>query len=296
MSTKIYDAYKLAQPYTLYQLNQKLDELRVEIQKIGIRSIREKAIELTLYVYNYKCACGTEAVDEMIEKTDMRKHPEIKSCVLAWDQIWEEAKNEQWKAVYHDCRLRIIDKIKEVSKSSFKFDYDYRCNLQIIPMKRKTLVLYFGNLEMQQYLESLPDFLTDYHYQDQTDKPDDISTYKWKQREKDWENAIGPDYIPCLHGFRAELFDIEYIMPVCTPSKIDDVKFPTVNDQISAVRKALPSIKNVDGYSEDHSVSERIAFTHSEPYIKWFNDANKMISEKCNFITNMDEFMELMKN
>lgn len=78
MSTKIYDAYKLAQPYTLYQLNQKLDELRVEIQKIGIRSIWEKAIELTLYVYNYKCACGTEAVNEIIEKTDMTKHLEIK--------------------------------------------------------------------------------------------------------------------------------------------------------------------------------------------------------------------------
>lgn len=296
MSTKIYDAYKLAQPYTLYQLNQKLDELRVEIQKIGIRSIREKALELTLYVYNYKCACGTEAIDEMIEKTDMNKHPEIKSCVWAWDKIWKEAKNEQWKAVYHYSRLRIIDKIKECAKSPFKFDYDYRCNLQIIPMKRKTLVLYFGNLEMQQYLESLPDFLTDYHYQDQTDKPDDISTYKWKQREKDWENAIGPDYIPCLHGFRAELFDIECLMTVYTPSQIDDVKFPTVNAQISAVREALPSIKNVGGYDENQSISERIAFTHSEPYIKWFNDSNKMIKEKCNFITNMDEFMKLMKN
>lgn len=295
MSTKIYDAYKLAQPYTLYQLNQKLDELRVEIQKIGIRSILEKAINLTLYVYNYTCACGMEAVDEMIAKTDRKKHPEIKSS--DWNHIWNEAKDEQWNAVYFDCFFQIIDKIKECAKSpSFKFDYDYRCNLRIIPMKRKTLVLYFGNLEMQQYLESLPDFLIDYHYQDQTDKPDDISTYRWKQREKDWDNAIGPDYIPCRHGFKAELFDTEYIMPVYTPSQIDDVKFPTVNDQISAVREALPSIKNVDGYDENQSISERIAFTNSEPYIKWFNDANKMIKEKCNFITGMDAFMKLMKN
>ena len=294
MSTKIYDAYKLAQPYTLYQLNQKFDELRVEIQKIGIRSILEKAIDLTLYVYNYTCACGMKAVDEMIEKTDRKKHPEVESS--AWNRIWKEAKNGQWDVVYLGCFLQITDKIDEASKTPFKFDYDYRCTLQIIPIKRKTLVLYFGNAEMQQYLESLPDFLIDHHYQDQTDKPDDISTYKWKQREKDWEIAIGPDYIPCRHGFTAELFDTEHIIPVYNPSKIDGVKFPTVNAQISAVRQALPSIKTVDGYSENHSVSERIAFTHSEPYIKWFNNANKMISEKCNFITDMDTFMELIKN
>lgn len=294
MSTKIYDAYKLAQPYTLIQLNQKLDELRVEIQKIGIRSILEKAINLTLYVYNYTCACGMEAVDEMIEKTDMKKHPEIKSSY--WNRIWNKAKDGQWNAVYFGCFRQIINKIDETSKSPFDYDYDYRCNLQIIPMKRKTLVLYFGNAEMQQYLESLPDFLTDYHYQDQTDKPDDISTYKWKRREKDWELAIGPDYIPGRHGFSAKLFDTQYIIPVYRPSEIDGVKFPTVNAQISAVREALSSIKNVDGYDENQSISERIAFTNSEPYIKWFNDANKMIKEKCNFITNMDEFMELMKN
>lgn len=291
MSTKIYDAYKLAQPYTLYQLNQKLDELRVEIQKIGTRSILEKAIDLTLYVYNYACTCGVGAV---IEKNDRKKHPDIESS--AWNRIWNEAKDGQWNAVYLDCFLQIINKIDEASKSPFKYDYDYRCNLQIIPMKRKTLVLYFGNAEMQQYLESLPNFLIDHHYQDQTDKPDNISIYKWKQREKDWELAIGPDYIPGRHGFSAELFGTQYIIPVYRPSKIDGVKFPTVNAQISAVRQALPSIKTVEGYSEDHSLSERIAFMHSEPYIKWFNDSNKMISEKCNFITDMDAFMELIKN
>lgn len=73
MSTKIYDAYKLAQPYTLYQLNQKLDELRVEIQRIGIRSIREKAIELTV-AFSARKAMKERFYHPFILLSEIQKH------------------------------------------------------------------------------------------------------------------------------------------------------------------------------------------------------------------------------
>lgn len=67
------------------------------------------------------------------------------------------------------------------------------CSLFPISSKR-TLILYFdGNnregLEMWDGLE----FINDYHYQNQCDKPKDISTRNWNKRRKDWDKVLDWD-------------------------------------------------------------------------------------------------------
>lgn len=80
----------------------------------------------------------------------------------------------------------------------------------------RTLILAFGNIitqHMSEVLTSQEDDIVlfrntydieDYHYQNQTDMPDDISEEAWEKRCKDWE-AYMPSGIPARDGISIEL-------------------------------------------------------------------------------------------
>ena len=272
MSTKIYDAYKFKINYTQYELSRKLDDLRAEIKAICDRDILSRVIRKTLQYYHLKQFCGDSLISKMIITSDSCK---TDRDTLYTNRIREATLKEDWYSVYIENYMHIIDKISESAKSSFRCGY-YRCTLQIIPLKTKILALYFGNPMLRDYLESVPDFLEDYHYQDQSERPDSISKEMWHLRERDWDVAIGPDYIPAQHGFVANLFDTENIMPLFTPSRIQDVIMPSIEQQLYAVRKSLITISSADEYE------------------KQVEESNKQIQKRCNLITDFDEFCELV--
>lgn len=88
---------------------------------------------------------------------------------------------------------------------------------------------------------------------------------EWKNRKSDWENAIGPDYIPSRHGFSVDLFDTCNILPIFKPSRIKDIQFPSEEMQMKSLRKSFAS-----------------------------NDSGENVKTKCKFITSMDEFTKLL--
>ena len=59
--------------------------------------------------------------------------------------------------------------------------------------------------------ETETDMLSDWHFQNQTDRPEGISEEEWNAREKSWDKMIGPDYIPARHGVKVELTDFDRI-------------------------------------------------------------------------------------
>ena len=285
MSTKIYDAYKFTHNYSMYELSQIFDGLRTEIKDICDRDILQTVITKTLYFYNFKQVNGNDCVAEMVAKTDNRY----------MHGVWKAVQEDKWRMVYVDVYMHIIDEISKCAKfSPFRSCYDYRCKLQIIPMETKTLAMFFGNPMLRNYLKSRPDFLTDYHYQNQTDRPEDISDTEWNLREKDWDKAIGPDYIPSQHGFAVDLFNTENIMPIFVPSKVEPVPLPDIEHQMYDIRDTLSSISDVKGYPHSNLYSGWFAFIQSEPYKQWVADSNKMIQEKCKLITDFNEFCELV--
>lgn len=292
MSTKIYDAYKFTHNYSMFELSQVFDNLRMEIKDICNRDILQKVIKKTLYFYNFKQVNGNVLVDEMVTNTDPKNNPDSKDRYI--HSIWKAVQEDKWAAVYIDVYMQIIDKISKDAKSPFRGGYDYRCTLQIIPMKAKTLVMYFGNPMLRDYMESRHDLLIDYHYQNQTDRPEGISENLWNLREKDWDKAIGPDYIPKQHGFTVDLFDTDNIMPIFVPSKVKPVSLPDIEHQMYSIRNTLRSIADVQGYPKSQRYSDWLAFTESESYKQWVSDCNKMIQKKCKFITSFNEFCELV--
>lgn len=252
MSTKIYDAYKFNENYNLFELNKIMDQLREEVTEQCNKDIATKVINKTLHFYNFKQYHGDNLVKEMIEQE--------KDSIM--HQVWKDVLENQWKSVYTSLYIDFTDKIGENDR--FRLDYNYKCLLQIIPLKNKILALYFGNPNIREYIEET-DFFSDYHYQDQCDKPDSISDKEWKNRKSDWENAIGPDYIPSRHGFSVDLFDTCNILPIFKPSRIKDIQFPSEEMQMKSLRKSFAS-----------------------------NDSGENVKTKCKFITNMDEFTKLL--
>lgn len=92
-------------------------------------------------------------------------------------------------------------------EQKFKVNYYYKTKLVFVPYKNKMLVMYFGDPAYSHIISDDTEHYLDYHYQNQTNQPDDISDEKWKQREKDWNEVLGPDYIPENHGLTFTLLD-----------------------------------------------------------------------------------------
>lgn len=292
MSTKIYDAYKFTHNYSMYELSQIFDGLRTEIEDICNRDILQKVIAKTLYFYNFKQANGDDRVAEMVANTDHQNNQNADNHYI--HGIWKAVQEGKWQSVYIGVYMYIIDEISKSAKSQFGGYYDYHCTLQIIPMETKTLAMFFGKSMLQYYLESRPDFLTDYHYQNQTDRPEEISEEEWNLREKDWDKAIGPDYIPSQHGFTVDLFNTENIIPIFIPSKVEPAPLPDIEHQMRDIRDTLRSISDVKGYPHSNLYYGWSDFIKSEPYKQWVADSNKMIQEKCKLITDFHEFCELV--
>lgn len=292
MSTKILNAYQLTHNYSMYELNQIIDKFRKEIKDICNRDILQSVIESTLYFYNFKQVYGDEMVAETVAHYDPKNKPDSNREVY---NCWKAVQNDDWRAVFLNVYFGRIDDIRKDSDSPFSGICDYSSVLQIIPTKTKLLAMYFGNYKIQQYLVDQPDFLQDYHYQNMTDRPDDISESAWEKREQDWDEAIGPDYIPKQHGFAIELFDTNNVMGIFSPSKVKPVQLPDLQSQIRSVSHSA-SISHIEGYQEAQKYNRWLTFFDSEPYKKWFSDYTKMVQEKCKFITDFDEFCKLVES
>ena len=129
--------------------------------------------------------------------------------------------------------------------------------------------MYFGNTDIRRFIEN-HEMFEDYHYQNQCDKPDDISDEEWDKRESDWNDAIGPDYIPANHGWQVQLFNTKNIMPIFNPNRIETIMFPTDENMTKILAKTF-----------DKSMAEE--------------EINKIIKTKISFIHTKDDFCKLFE-
>lgn len=280
MSTKIYNVYKLKENYDLISLNELCNDLRKKVTKLSEQMILDWVANKTLYYYNFKNLHGSQIVQDMVEKTKDSKE---------MHEIWKLVDADRWLSLYINIYLNIAD----TAFGRDLYNQKKREIMQIIPLRDKILAMFFGSMEIQSYLENTGDF-DDYHYQDQCEKPDAISDEEWNQRRIDWEKAIGPDYIPCKHGFCVELFDIDNVHPrFIIFDEVIHIK--NEEDQIRELIKTL-IMSNVKGYPKNEkSLDEWLRFKESEEYKEWLKDAKKLIHSKCDFITTKDEFIDLIK-
>lgn len=287
MSTKIYNGYILKEQLSMYELNKFMDELRKKANLEGRKRIQNMVIKDFLYFYYYKQIHGVDKVKEMVEETTEN---------VRVNHIWKALLDGDWSKLFHKVYWRILKEIHEASNDQTldSLEYDFSSEFMFFPLKTKTLLMYFGYFDVEGMITGSGQIL-DYHYQNQTDRPENISHEEWKQRETDWNEAIGPDFIPINHGFSIYLFNPDLIIPRYDPEL--EIEFPSEEVMTALLRDTFESISEVEGFPDgDFSVSRLLDWIDTEPYKKWEEEQNKLIQSKCHFLTTKEELESLIKS
>lgn len=253
MSTKIYDAYKLTGDYDLMSLNKALSDLRKLVTGQCEDLIANIVVRKFLKLYYMT----------LLHETNIHIDADtITTTVL--DRIAQHDMKSAWGYLY----CKITSEIADTSNTTRPSCYNFHNNLLLFPLKDKILAMYFGNTDIRRFIENHKMF-EDYHYQNQCDKPDDISDEEWDKRESDWNDAIGPDYIPANHGWQVQLFNPENVMPIFNPNRIKTIVFPTDESITKILAKTFD--KSISEEKINEIIKTKISFIHTkEDFCKLF--------------------------
>ncbi len=64
---------------------------------------------------------------------------------------------------------------------------DFTASVSVFPFGERTLMMFWDDNEDIRAIWESQAYIHDYHYQNQTDHPKNVSYEDWKQREKDWD-------------------------------------------------------------------------------------------------------------
>lgn len=177
MSMKVYNGYRLKGKPNLSDVHKFCYKLKDKIKPVA-----EK-----LFRINF--------INEMIEAHD-------KNQFGIYDDSMYFIKSS--KDVYWGVESMISERMKKIKITQEKdYLYDYEFSFSIHPHKNKSvlILLYTERKELREAFEKLPE-VEDYHYQDQTDKPKDISDKLWNKRRDEWHEVLDGGYgIPTECGF-----------------------------------------------------------------------------------------------
>lgn len=179
MSTKIYTgfSYTASKPSKIFH---EFLELSADFRKyVQEETYKEIRILIANYIVNRidKISCGLEEVEK-------------EGKPYGGSPYWEGFQFVQ-------------DQVKKSAVSYEKGLCDYDLSLAVLPIKRRLIGIFFG---ANKYFKKFMDYpqIRDYHYQNQSDCPDDITYKEWHKRAKDWEEVVGSDIVS-ERGFVVEI-------------------------------------------------------------------------------------------
>ena len=264
MSTKIYNAYKFKENLSTEELNNTINLWRKMCKTIVEKEYAKIILRKYTSLIDMKLIYGDKKINELLELN--KEKPNM-------IQILTALKNEKYRELLFYIHMYYSDIINKESQSHIK--NILTCEMTIHPLKNKTIFMLFGNQNLINMIEQ-QDIVKDYHYQNQTDKPDEISDKEWDERCMDWNDAIGPDYIPINHGLSATIInknddEFSFLNQYTKVNGISEDLFPTIKQRIQSVldMSEPPDAPNTNKYSEWSK------YTKSETYITWKSEKTK---------------------
>lgn len=267
MSIKIYNGYRFDRSYSIRELDEKLIELKKKIQTAANKLFSEQVLTEFLYLFDYCTFFGKEKTLELLKKYKYEKDD------IEWDSV----------LFYVSCYVE--DKIRKAKinpRRDFVFDYD--CYIHILPIPRKLLFLYYG--EKEEFEKILKDqaYVREYYYQNQTDRPENISAKAWKTRRKDWDKAI-IDYVPVNHGFSVSLVNTE-AFPLISRSFMKNI-----NPEIPSAQKRARRVAYDVPYKDNAEFSDFF----SDDYKRFLKKTDEKISKTLREIDSWEDVFELIR-
>jgi len=184
VSTKIYNAYRF--DGSLESLFQVLKNLRQKYRK-----------EVVKRIINAK---DTLALDHIDKIAASEFYPLSIRC----------GEHQLYRAKISDLSAPMLEKLLKFAIVGRRNSLlNISASAVIYPHQNKLYVQFFGVNPPKKDKR-----FKDFHYQDQEDKPDSISTQEWNRREKVWDSILDDDAIPAVSGltyeFHNQLFEIAY--------------------------------------------------------------------------------------
>ena len=159
MSTKIYNGYKITGLKSFKDVNEFTRSLASEMQELRRREINSLAAKMVFTRFDLRQFGYDENPTENIIQVETNKI--IKSA-------------------------REIDETKRRNPQ-----FDFSCEVSFLSSGSKILALLYSDRESFNKLWTSRPEVSEYHYQDQTDRPDEITRSQWTTRRKDWDKALG---------------------------------------------------------------------------------------------------------
>jgi len=157
MSIKIYNGFELHHKNSVDLLNKLKDSTR-RIESLAIQKLKRWITERSVYLYDNQTLKDADNIDKVLVKVYMEY----------FDRIGEvERTNKRDRAI------------------------DFSFSLTIFPRtpKRSIGVVYTEHQDLfNAFLES--EYLSDYSYWSNTDKPEELSETEWQKRRVEWDKSI----------------------------------------------------------------------------------------------------------
>lgn len=197
MSTKIFHGYisklsieQLLKKFVL--LVPKFEELK---NNLYYESLAAEATEVIDKRNHEKCECSgpTVFLPHLNAYCNENSDPDPDGICRVCNKNTLKNKYDQYE-IFREVNRKNENDIRKAILDQSRQKNDYSCSCGVFPMgKNKTLILFYSeNNEMTDMWQSLP-YISEYHYQNSTDKPDYISSKDWNQRRRDWDKALGND-------------------------------------------------------------------------------------------------------
>lgn len=149
-----------------------------------------------------------ESIKNVMDTFNNEKNPNfLRMCVLYRECL---QKGEHLKNYWNFSRI-LKDKLRNPWSD---YGFTFKFGVTIFERKNKLYGIYFDQTYLNYNMLFDRDIAVDYHYQDQTDKPEDISNRDWYFREQVWEDIfedISVLWIPSEAGVVYDIVDEDNI-------------------------------------------------------------------------------------
>lgn len=176
MSTKIYDAYLFKG--NVNKTFKLLKKIKKEVLEREMVEIYHKEIKETVHLLDEYLFLNKKIIldENIISQTPFKENSALIGYKL------------------HQYEINEKKKYPSILDSMSKFD------VSIFPIsEKKTLLKFYTSMEFhKEVLNKFSRQLKDYHYQNSTDRPEEISSKEWSQRLRDW-NKTGIMDSPPIH-------------------------------------------------------------------------------------------------
>jgi hypothetical protein len=135
----------------------------------------------------------------------------IHRAIVLHDKISYGVASPEQKTPFYDALDFVTKQVREAASSLGHHPFDIATSLVFYPVGNRIFGQYFGSYSLvEKYWLSRP-YVVDFHYQNQTDRPEEVPSREWSVRRKVWE-TIFPDYdtTPLKAGLISDIIPYNY--------------------------------------------------------------------------------------